>query len=234
MTWLLRVLLVAGMLGLLLGPIQSQTTGEGGTIKLDLPNSDKTSDEEEEDLPEVITFFDNQYEGEGFFFCCDHSSSMNHTCNGRNKLQVLKDEMIRAVNQMSSDAEFSIVFFDASLLVFSDQPVRANPAGKMRGINFIMSCPPGHGTCMAAGGVKTLEIANRSTKRYRTMILVTDGMPSCNGLKFTETLRDITAANLERIPIHTLFIGDDTGWEDAGFLQQIASMNGGTFRIVCG
>ena len=234
MSTVLRILLVLGFFGLLLGPIQSQQPGgEGQIVRLDLQNSDKTSDEEEEDLPEVIQFFDNPYEGECFVFCCDRSGSMGWTYKGRIKIQYLKEEMIRAVNMLSSEAEVSAVFFDASMLVFSEQPVPADPAGKQRIIAWVMGITNGHGTCLAPAGVRALAVASRSTKRYRAVIIVTDGIPSCNGVNTqAQCLRDITAANVTRMPVHTVFVPDDGTWEDPAFLQQLAAMNNGSFKIV--
>jgi len=229
----LRILLILGVLGLLLGPIQSQVGSPSGVIRLDLPNSDKTNDEEEEDLPEVIQFFDNPYEGECFVFCCDRSGSMSWSYKGRVKIQYLKEEMIRAINMLSSEAELSAVFFDAGMMVFSEQPIPTDPAGKQRAIAWTMGIPTGQGTCLAPAGVKAVGIAMRSTKRYRAIIVVTDGVPSCNG-QFTQEQckRDITAANVQRMPVHTVFVPDDGTWEDPDFLRQLATMNNGSFKIV--
>jgi len=234
MTKILRLLLVLGISALLFGPVASQTGAGGSVVRLDLPNSDKANDEEEEDLPEVIQFFDNPYEGECFIFCCDRSSSMNYVYRGRVKLQHLKEELIRAINQMSSEAEASMVFFDAGILVFNEQPVPMDPAGKQRAIAWVMGVAPGQGTCLAPAGVRALAIASRSTKRYRTVVILTDGMPWCNGsLTTQQCLRDITAANVQRMPVHTIAIPDQSEEQwDPDFLRQLAAMNGGTFKMV--
>ncbi|MBN1419612.1 MAG: hypothetical protein JXP34_12615 [Planctomycetes bacterium] len=235
MTRILRLLLVLGVSALLFGPVASQTgaTG-GGVVHLDLPNADQSPDDVEEDVPEVILFYDNPYEGDCFVFCCDRSSSMNHSYRGRVKIQQLKEELIRAVNQMSSDGEASMVFFDAGMLIFSEQPIPMDPAGKQRAIAWVMSVTPGRGTCLAPAGVKSLAIASRSSKRYRTIVILTDGMPWCNGALTTrECLRDITAANVQRIPINTVALPDESEGEwDPEFLQQLAAMNKGSFRVV--
>ncbi|MBN1421477.1 MAG: hypothetical protein JXP34_22070, partial [Planctomycetes bacterium] len=183
--------------------------------------------------PEVIQFFDNPYEGECFVFCCDRSGSMSWSYKGRVKIQYLKEEIIRATNMMTSEAEVSGVFFDAGMMVFAEQPVPADPAGKQRFIAWVMGITTGNGTCLAPAGVKALAIASRSTKRYRTLIIVTDGIPSCNGTNTQQLcLTNITGANVQRLPIHTVFVPDDGTWEDPGFLQQLASMNNGSFKIV--
>jgi hypothetical protein len=69
--------------------VDAQTLA-GGALKsnLDLPFDAGllNDDAEDEDAPELITFYSQQYEGDGIFYCIDHSSSMRFSdldCRGR-------------------------------------------------------------------------------------------------------------------------------------------------------
>jgi len=52
--------------------------GGGGATKenLDLPFDALGEEEEEEEAPEVVTFYGTQLEGDGVFYCIDRSGSM--------------------------------------------------------------------------------------------------------------------------------------------------------------
>jgi len=68
------VLIIA--LGLLAGPaLPAQGTGAGPITKenLDLPYDAAVEPEDEEETPDLIVFFGQQYEGEAVFFCCGTS-----------------------------------------------------------------------------------------------------------------------------------------------------------------
>ena len=63
------------------------------------------------------------------------------------------------------------------------------------------------------------------------MIVVSDGVPYCNGqIKTEQALEEITAANGGLLPIHTLFVGSDSG--GMSFMQDLAGLNEGTFTHV--
>ena len=76
---------------------------QGGLSKenLDLPYDAMSLAEEDEDSPEVIIFYGQNYEGDGVFFCLDRSSS---TRNG--ELKIEKREAIRSITEFSSRVEF--------------------------------------------------------------------------------------------------------------------------------
>ncbi|MFQ5654297.1 MAG: hypothetical protein ACE5GW_06165, partial [Planctomycetota bacterium] len=131
---MVRILFLIVVLGLVLGTcgwIIAQT-GDGGVAKrpLDLPSGGRGDDEDEEDAPETITFYGSEYEGDGFFWCLDKSCSMGW--NG--EINTLKQEVTQSVNSLSTRAEFSLVAFSTSTLVWSPFPQKANPATKAAAI----------------------------------------------------------------------------------------------------
>ena len=84
---------------------------------------------------------------------------------------------------------------------------------------------------MGSAAVEALGIARRSNLKHRQLIVVSDGVPFCGGqYTASEDLRNITNANYDRLPIHTLFLGYDS--EGRRFMQNLAAANGGTFEEV--
>src|SRR5262245_45893027 len=74
--------------------------GEGGAASkenLDLPFDALGDSESDEEPPEIIVFYGQQYEGDGIFFTLDKSGSMNEA----NKFNRLKQETVKNISQFS-------------------------------------------------------------------------------------------------------------------------------------
>ncbi len=213
--------------------LASDTSSDGGTRRpLDLPASGAGSNEDEEDAPESIQFYGSEYEGDAFFWCLDKSCSMGWS--GGAPMATLKQEMTNAVNQLSARAEFSLVAFNTSYDVWSEYPKRATTANKASAVTFLQGMIPDGTTCLTTAAVKTVQISNQSQKRRKAVIIVGDGVPECpppyTSAQGEATLSNITGANYEGTPIHTIFISaSDIG---ISLMQSLAAMNGGTFTHV--
>lgn len=199
---------------------------------LDLPSGGAGDNDEEEDEPESIVFYGSEYEGDGFFWCIDRSCSMGW--GGGAPIATLKQEMTQAVQSLTSRADFSMVAFATNYVVWSQQPQKASPASKSSAITWINGLSPIEATCIAPAGVKTIQIANLSSKRRKAVILVGDGIPECpppyTAEQGAQVLADLTSANYNRDPIHTIFIAaSEIGVQ---LMTQIAAANNGTFTHV--
>ncbi|MBN1421904.1 MAG: hypothetical protein JXP34_24240, partial [Planctomycetes bacterium] len=171
--------------------------------------------------------------GNAFFFCLDRSVSMRGTWQGKVKLQHAKEWIIEAIDALTDDMEFSLLAFDAGMMIYSEDPIRATDREKERAIAWIMGATAGNGSCLAPAGVRTLSIANRSLLPWHRIFIVTDGTPVCNGVNTQELcLTHITEANVSKSPIDTVFVPDDGGDHDPEFLHELAARNGGEFRTV--
>lgn len=222
-----RVLLLIVSFGLCLGTanwLVGQSTGEGKR-PLDLPAGKFGRDgEDEEDEPETIVFYGQEYEADAFFWCLDRSCSMGW--GGR--IQVLKQEVTGAIQSLTGRAEFGLVAFSDSFVAFSQTPMKANAAQKASGAAWVQQLSPTGATCMAPAAVKAVQICNLSRKRDKTVIVVSDGEPNCPGCG--ETISAVAGANWQRVPVNTLFIGEGAG--GAQCMQQLATANGGSFSQV--
>jgi hypothetical protein len=197
---------------------------------LDLPfDAIGEMDNEEEEAPEIFVFYGEQYEGDGIFFSCDKSGSMNQGT----KWKQLQMEVIRNVQEFSERVQFGIVFFDAQLVKFptSGHPADASPAMKAAATAFVMSTSPGHGSCCKEALLTCLQFANQSTAKRKVIIHLADGMTTCPGhdrnVYGQQTLSEVTSRNTQRAKINTICLMD--GENNSTFMRTLAGMNGGTY-----
>ena len=207
-----------------------------GEMFLDLPEGFGV-EEEKEDKPPIIEFYNEMYEGDAFFFCLDRSSSMGQqTSTGQTKYEVLKRETLKALQSMASQSVVSVVFYNhAGALVYGDPPVKMDGAGKSKMIANVAGTPISYGSCMIKGAIKCLDIAMKCSNEHRTMIIVADGRCHCDGNEDQDMVfNQIMAKNSLRIPINTIYTGPKTGsdWDKGKpMLQKLAQATKGKFSI---
>ena len=194
---------------------------------LDLPSGGLGEEEEDETGPETITFYGASYEGDGFFWCLDKSCSMGWG----GEIQTLKQEVSQAVQSLSSNSEFGLVAFSTTVSIWKQLPAQATPPNKVSALAWIQGIGQAGWTCLEPAGIQTLQIANQSSKQFKKVLVLGDGVPICNGQDTSsQCLTNITAANWQSLPIDTLYISADT--QGINFMQQLAAMNNGTFVLV--
>ena len=204
----------------------------GGALKanLDLPFDAGllTGEGEDEDAPEIITFYAQQYEGDGVFFTIDRSGSMN-----QGELQIAKREVSRSIMEFSDRVQFGIVFFDRGITKFpaNGRAADATPSMKAAGLNWVQSVPGGGGSCCREGLAEALKYSNTSSSRRKVVIYVGDGGGSCNGgggSYLKQTLSVVKAQNFQRAQVNTVGVMMSRGGAEQ-FLKSLARMNGGTY-----
>jgi len=208
----------------------SQEGSRGGASKenLDLPfDALSESEDDDEKAPEVIVFYAQQYEGDGFFYSCDMSGSMNQ----ESKFKKLQREVIKNVSQFSEKVQFGICFFNNALKKFpsNGRPADANPAMKAAAIAFVMSATPGRGSCSKPALLACLQFASQSSSKRKVIIHLSDGVNKCNNLELTaynqEILAEVAARNTQRVKINTICIGSDH--VDEEWMRKLAFQNNG-------
>jgi hypothetical protein len=240
-------LVAAGALFLMLGaspaPLHAQAAGGGGggaggfsKQNLDLPFEAGGNSEDEEEAPEIVVFYGQQYEGDGVFFCCDKSGSMNEGT----KFKKLQQEVVKNLTQFSERVQFGIVFFDAQMVKFptSGQPATASAPLKAAGIAMVLSTTPGHGTCQKPALIACLQYAQLSSAKRKIIIYLSDGFATCpnfNPAQYAqEALNEITQRNTGKVHINTICIGPPgVSNVDEDWMRKLASMNSGSMaRII--
>ncbi len=225
----LSLLIVLGLVFLATTWMVAQSSdGSGRLLKrpLDLPSGGLGTDDEEEDESESITFYGSEYEGDGFFWLLDKSGSM--LWGGR--IQILKQEMTEAINALTSRAQFSMVAYSSNTVAWNQFPVPANSGNKASALAWVQGLSASGPTCMLPAGLKVIEISNLCSKRRKQVIVLGDGVPFCNGQNTgQQCLTEITGANWQRTPIHTIYVSTDNGGVE--FMQALATLNNGTFTL---
>lgn len=213
---------------------QAQSVGGGATKEnLDLPFDALGEGDEEEDAPEIITFYGQQLEADGFFFVIDHSGSMMDS----GELTIAKREVVRNISEFSDRVQFGIVFFagEATKFPSSGQPAEANPGIKQSAINFVNSIQRAQGSCVQKGMASILQMANQGTSKRKVIVYVGDGGGTCGrgdeGAYLHQTLSTVKSLNYQHIQINTIGVLNQPPVNE-NFLKQLASSNGGTFTRV--
>jgi len=208
----------------------AQEGSGGGASKenLDLPfDALADSEDDDEQAPEVIVFYAQQYEGDGFFYSCDMSGSMNE----ESKIKKLQREVIKNVSQFSEKVQFSFCFYDAGLKKFpaNGRPADANPAMKAAAIAYVMSITPGHGSCGKPSLLAALQFASQSSSKRKVIIHLSDGQNYCNNMdKATydqQILAEVSAKNTQRVKINSICIGVSDVNEE--WMRKLAFQNNG-------
>ncbi len=197
---------------------------------LDLPYDASGDTNDEEDPAEVMVFYGESFDGEGFFYCIDGSMSM-----GDGEWQTLQRELGRSILGLSSDMQFGFVIFNNELFYFpaNGKPTPATAAAKKTALVAVADAAPESWTCLKEGLVKALEMANESNLKKKSIVLLSDGKPTCPGTDFVtyreEIFGEIRSRNTKGVEIHTLGIGADV---DESFLKRLARENQGVYRRV--
>jgi hypothetical protein len=215
--------------------LSAQDLGVGGPTKenLDLPFDAAGESEEEEDAPEIVTFYGQQLEGDGVFYVVDKSGSMRD----QGELAIAQREVIRNVQEFSDRVQFGIVFFDSNVVKFpaSGMPAEANPGMKAAAVSFVLSVVGVPGSCCQKGLAEALRMANLATPKRKVIVYVGDGGGHCNMDQVQyhqQTLAAITGQNYQRIPINCIAVLNPEPIQ-IEFLKKLSGNNGGTYtRIV--
>jgi uncharacterized protein with von Willebrand factor type A (vWA) domain len=198
---------------------------------LDLPFNSQGGSDDDEEAPEIIVFYGQQYEADGIFFCCDKSGSMRLA----GKFEKLQREVIKNLQTFTTRVQFGIVFFDSHLERFppSGRPAQATSDMKAAGMNMVLSSRCGGGTCPKPALVASLDFANQASSRRKVIIYLSDGLNSCPGLDMTvyndDILREVRRRNTSGVRINTIALGDKT---DEEWMRTLAMQNNGTFARI--
>ena len=200
---------------------------------LDLPYDAIGEDEEEEDAPEIIEFYGQNFEGDGYFYTIDRSTSMQNS----GELEIAKREVTRNISEFSSRVEFAVVFFDENVKKYpeSGQPMKADAGKKQGAVGWVQGMVGGRGSCSQQGLVAAIEFANKSSARRKTVIYVGDGGGTCKGADeatyLNQTLGVVSQRNYQRASINCIGVLDIPD-RNRRFMQNLSRSNNGTYTEI--
>ncbi len=210
-------------------PMISEAETDGQRRPLDLPSGGGADEEDtDEEIPDNIQFFGQDFEGDAFFWVLDVSGSMSY----EGRIDNMREEFIGAVQSLSRHSDFGALAFSGNMNELDGRCAEASISRKAAASSWIMALVPNGGTCMSVAVVKGLETLRKSTNGNRRLIVVGDGEPDCpsgGDAQEQQTMEEIQMSNWDRIPIDTVFSGGLEGGID--FFQDLASENQGNFVI---
>ena len=211
------------------------TTGfgdEGARLKtpLDLPSGGLAGDDEEEDAPETITFYGNEFEGDGFFWCFPAYGF----CGVTTAFELIKQEITQSMNQLSQTSWIGLVAFNIQTPhIWSPMPKLATIANKSSALGWMATLVPIESHCLKEGALATLQLSQMSSGDATQVIIMGARAPYCAGQSgsgyIAEVLEAVTGANYENSPIHTVYVTSTFYSGEGVFYQDLAAMNQGTF-----
>jgi len=206
-----------------------------GQVKenLDLPFDALGDDVDEEDAPEVVSFYTLSLEGDAFFYVVDHSGSMMES----GELQRAKQEVTKNLNEFSPRISFGIIFFAGQVTRFpkNGQPAKADTPTKQAALSFVQGITRGRGSCPLVGLQAGLLMANQVASSRKVVVYVGDGGGTCQGADeaqyLQKTLSTISSMNFQKVKINTIGVVD-VSQVGEDFLRKLASQNGGTYTRI--
>jgi len=162
---------------------------------------------------------------------------------GKTRLEVAKNELKRAISNMSPKREFNIIFFNHAAKVWRETMTKANPTGK-REARKDVEAVVASGTTYTLGALReAFRIAGafrapgdrkKDEPGIDTIFVLSDGGPTDNKIEEPKPMDPELILDSVRewnrdigVVIHTIAV--DTEEVGTYFLKQLATQNGGVF-----
>ena len=194
-------------------------------------------------------YFGLPQDGKGILYIIDASDSMKEPVElklqttaaaGSNKttrLEACKNELIRALGQLTADTKFNVVWYNDLPHIWRDSMSLAKKDAVREAQAWVKKLNHSSTTNIHdALQLAFTQVGRGVHDKYYgveldTIFLLTDGSPTKLDGTFDSTEKILTAVQawnpLQRITIHTIGIGNSL---NVPFLQQLASQNGGEFK----
>ena len=208
--------------------VNADGDGSGLRRPLDLPSGGIADAEEEEDRPETILFYGDEFEGDCFVWAIPAYGFCGETA----VFTAIREEVGSTLNQL----DFSLVGYNSTTYVWSPTCVRANSGNKTAAQAWLATLVPIEAHCLMDAAVTALGILQAAPASYKQMIVCGAREPYCGGNGGGDyadgVLAVVTAANIENLPIHTVYFTSSQYSGEGQFYMDMAAMNNGTFRQV--
>ena len=142
------------------------------------------------------------------------------------RLQLAQDRIAAAIDGLQGGFDFNVVAYDCSPFEWRPTMMTATPGNKAMAISFVNGLTPSGSSDTGAAGAYALDLDTDN----RTLVLVSDGSPTCGPTSQAAHLCEILTANNTRgAQVHTFSI---QGFGDfITFMQDMATLTGGTYGV---
>lgn len=162
---------------------------------------------------------DREVIGKDILFVCDTSGSM-----AGEKMAHARDALRAWVNRLNPDDTFNVLRFSTDVEPLSESSLNASPENRARALRFIDGFEASGGTAIAPALTQALDVPVRHGAP-RTIVFLTDGMPTVGETNTTAIIREAAERNAGRAQIFAFGLGDDV---NTTFLDLLAQQNRGS------
>lgn len=211
----------------------------GETFKLVPKGVKGDADPKNNSSKSEISFYGIQTFSQKIVFVIDVSGSMaepsESTIKGRTKMDVAKEELIRAIKGLKEDGSFNIIYYEANVEIYQKRMVKASKENKEKAFHFIRNELNPEGATNIYDALKeTFDVIGREYygKHYAppvdTIFFLSDGEPTHGEILDTGKIaEEITQRNRNlQVVIHTVGVGPK---HNVTFMRELAEKNGGTY-----
>ncbi len=157
--------------------------------------------------------------GKDILFVCDTSGSM-----AGEKMTHAREALRAWVNRLNPDDTFNVLRFSTDVEAFAESSINASAENRARALRFIDGFEASGGTAISPALAQALEVPVRRGAP-RTIVFLTDGMPTVGETNTTAIVRRAAERNAGRAQIFTFGLGDDV---NTTFLDLLAQQNRGS------
>ena len=168
---------------------------------------------------------EREYAAKDVVFVLDISGSMNE----EGKIEKAKRALEYGVRGLRPTDRFNILAFSGDTRLMEEGLIRADQAGRARGVQFVESLRAVGGTNINDALVEALDQFPEGGARPQLLVFLTDGLPTVGETNVDRILANVGRATPDRVRLFTFGVGYDV---NTRLLDRVAAENGGVADYV--
>ena len=185
-----------------------------------------------EDVPwphQVPNFFGHNLYSHRTLFVIDSSRSMESTLRGVTRMEALKNELERVIDQMPDGSYYNVISYHTRLDEWKPRLVMVDAKTRSEGKRFLEKKMPVGMTMLYDALAKSLKHDGGSLE---AVVFLTDGKPTAGTILDYRTIVDeITRQNAKQ-QTSIYAVGIDSHGPEYAFLDELSKKNFGEFRVL--
>jgi Ca-activated chloride channel homolog len=171
------------------------------------------------------TIEDREYASKDVVFVLDISGSMNE----EGKMEKARRALVHGVNGLRATDRFNVIAFSGETRLMESGLIRADAAGRRRGVQFVEGLRAVGGTNINDALVEAMGQLPVQGTRPRLLVFLTDGLPTVGETNVENILTNVRRARREGIRLFSFGVGYDV---NTRLLDRVAAENGGVADYV--
>ncbi|HYJ79664.1 MAG TPA: VIT and VWA domain-containing protein [Longimicrobiaceae bacterium] len=171
------------------------------------------------------TIEDREYAAKDVVFVLDISGSMNE----EGKMDKARRALVHGVRGLRATDRFNVIAFSGETRLMESGLIRADEAGRRRGVQFVEGLRAVGGTNINDALVEALGQFPREGTRPRLLVFLTDGLPTVGETNVEGIMANVRRARREGLRLFSFGVGYDV---NTRLLDRVAAENGGVADYV--